>query len=139
MEPGKVIWLDEGLDTTWDLPRVSAPLRVVVHRATGGLLVHGAQLFVNAIGFDREWFLRLGFLQPEGLAEVLRAIDPSSSLDSALAVELPARAGDASLFHKINALRHLHLPMFAGDAQPPGFGNLLNLGGLAERIMGRYF
>jgi mycobactin lysine-N-oxygenase len=139
MEPGRVVWVDDGVDTSWNLPHVSGPLRVVVHRATGGLAVHGAQLFVNAIGFDPKWFLNTGFLQPDGLVEVLRALDLPDVLDAALTVQLRALAGDTGLSQQVQCLRHLHLPMFAGGSQPPGLGSLLSLGDVAERVMARYF
>jgi hypothetical protein len=140
VDPGRVLLLDDGADASWDLPETASPLRVVVRRDVGGLVVHGAHYFVNAIGFDARWFLEKdGVLKPDGLAETLKAIDLQEVLDSALAVELHAQLGDGSPPSALGPLRHLHLPMFAGGRQPPGFGSLLNLGGLAERIMTRYF
>ena len=136
VEPGKVVWVDDGADESWGLPSVSAPLRVSIERQTGGLVVHGAQLLVHAVGFDASWFL--GLVAPEGLAAVLRAAPLRDLLDEAVAVKLETFAGDAGPAGAVECLRHLHLPMFAGGSLPPGLGNLLNLGHLAERILGRY-
>lgn len=79
VEPGKVVWVDDGLDVRTGLRPVTDPLRVIVERSSGAFLTLGARMIVNAAGFDARWFLGTGprgvLKRPAPIVALMRHID----------------------------------------------------------------
>ena len=90
-----------------------------------------ASLVIDAAGFDQWWFLEL---LPPAMGDMARvAGDPVAEkevrrdLKSAMVADLSLNLGAAGL----------HVP-FLALAQGPGFGSLMVLGSMSERILGSY-
>jgi mycobactin lysine-N-oxygenase len=87
-------------------------------------------LVIDATGFDRLWFLALMTSRARAALETAigKPVIDESALEDAIDADLAV----------VSLAPRLHLPMFAGLTQGPGFPNLSSLGMLADRILRDY-